>query len=204
MAARTFTVKIAAPPKIPLNISSLDGCRPDLVLEVSQCLYRLHSMGKEVVFCWVPAHVGVKGNEVADGLAKRSVRSEQVLQVPYGTGEVKAIIQRKTMERWQDRWDGDRKGRAYHRVQKSVRVKRGRLSDSRRDEVKLAKLRFDHTGLNKTLSLIGKVQSDLCLVCQTVEDAEHVLMHCSRFAEEREQLRIALLKTRFVFVTGVL
>ena len=69
------------------SISSVDGSsRPDLVLKVRQSLYRPHSIGKEVVFCWVPAHASVVGNEVADRLAKQSVRSEQVLQVPYGKG----------------------------------------------------------------------------------------------------------------------
>ena len=52
----------------------------------------------------------------------------------------------------------------------------------------MTRLRFDHTGLNKTLFLMVKSNSNECSECRVVEDVEHVLMHCRRFREERTEL----------------
>jgi len=60
---------------------------------------------------------------------------------------------------------------------------------NRREESVLTRLRFDHTGLNKTLFLMGKTLSDKCLECRSKEDVEHVLMHCEKYRDERISLK---------------
>jgi ribonuclease HI len=48
-------------------------------------LVGLERMGVMVSFCWVPAHVGVEGNEKADVVVKSAVRREGIdIQVPLG------------------------------------------------------------------------------------------------------------------------
>ena len=46
--------------------------RPDVVVEILQFLFRIQKVGYEVGFLWVPAHMGVKGNEEADEMAKKT------------------------------------------------------------------------------------------------------------------------------------
>ena len=36
------------------------------------------SKGKDIVFCWVPSHVGISGNESADSTAKAALDLEGV------------------------------------------------------------------------------------------------------------------------------
>src|SRR5215469_12866884 len=43
------------------------------VLDVSEKLHRLSLSGKSVEFCWIPSHVGIRGNETVDVLAKRAI-----------------------------------------------------------------------------------------------------------------------------------
>ena len=171
-----------------LSLQSLKSGREDLLMEVHQSLYRLFRIGIKVCFCWVPAHVGIKGNEEADKTAKIALKMTEVLMVPFGKGEAKSLLKKEMNKKWQNRWDSDNKGRTYYNIQRDVSAQ-GVTRENRREETVLTRLRFDHTGLNKTLFVIGKSNTDKCAECNLVENAEHVLMQCKRYEVERMQLR---------------
>jgi len=46
-------------------------------------------------------------------------------------------------------------------------------------------MRIGHTGLNKTLQLIGKYESGNCEICNVPETVEHVFMLRKKFKRER-------------------
>ena len=52
----------------------------------------MQRLGIYVTFCWVPAHVGLEGNETADRMAKRALHMSHTINITFGKGEVKAII----------------------------------------------------------------------------------------------------------------
>ncbi len=67
--------------------------REDLMCEIFSLLWRIQRKGVVVGFCWVPAHVGVAGNESADELAKNALKREEIdFNVPLSKSEVKSII----------------------------------------------------------------------------------------------------------------
>ncbi len=75
-------------------------------MEVYLSLYRLKEAGIMVYFCWVPAHVGVSGNEVADKLAKKALDKREVdVKVPVGKKEAKSILKKNVMNKCQIRWN---------------------------------------------------------------------------------------------------
>ena len=43
------------------------------VLKIIEVYHKLKERGKNVVFVWCPSHVGIKGNEKADKLAKEAL-----------------------------------------------------------------------------------------------------------------------------------
>ena len=73
------------------SIQSWSSSRQDLLLEIQLSLYRLRRTGISVKFCWVPAHVGIKGIEGADKIAKMATKINNIIDMPYGKTEVKAI-----------------------------------------------------------------------------------------------------------------
>ncbi len=118
----------------------------------------------------------------------------EIINIPFGKGEAKAIIKKGMMKKWQDRWDMDNSGRKYYSIQKCINAQ-GVNGRNRREETVLTRLRFDHTGLNKTLFLLGKSKSDECTECKITENTEHVLLYCRKYREERIRLKQKISQT---------
>ena len=57
---------------------------------------------KDIVFCWVPSHTGIKGNEKADLSALDLPRTK--FSVPYS--DFKNCISQYIFSTWQDDWNG--------------------------------------------------------------------------------------------------
>ena len=60
------------------SIMSTRTDREDLLVEIYTLLYRLKAEGIVVYFCWVPAHIGIVGDEKADRLAKEALKKNLV------------------------------------------------------------------------------------------------------------------------------
>ena len=44
-----------------------------LIREIVHIITYLHEVGSQIVFCWIPGHVGIRGNEKADKIAKDQI-----------------------------------------------------------------------------------------------------------------------------------
>ena len=162
--------------------------RPDLIVEILQSVFRIYKAGREVGFLWVPAHVGVKGNEEADEEAKKAVKEETVqINLQYGAPQYMEKINRALKERWQKSWEKERKGRAYFSIQVNVNKDRCTFRCIRKDDVAITRLRLGHCGLRSGLALIGKHPDGRC-ECGERETVKHVLLQWGRYSRQRRTL----------------
>ena len=61
-------------------------------------------MNKKVVLAWVPSHVGIKGNEKEDELAKQALNFNVLdLKVPYT--DLKVNVNSVFKQKWQAQWN---------------------------------------------------------------------------------------------------
>lgn len=58
--------------------SGISGCRHDLIYEIFVLLFKIQRLGLHVKLVWVPAHVGVQGNELADRYAKKALKYDKI------------------------------------------------------------------------------------------------------------------------------
>ncbi len=97
-------------------LNSLSGdistTRQELIYEILINLLRIQKMGIVLRFMWVPAHVGVQGNETVDKLAKQAMKHMNIeVQIPLSKAEIKGIIKEHINKKWQEMWDREVKGR---------------------------------------------------------------------------------------------
>ncbi len=76
--------------------------RPGLIWEVWHLCNTAHLQGLDIILEWIPAHVGIHGNEMADGLAKAALRHEIIdVRTDMSPTEVYSIIRPKMISKWQ-------------------------------------------------------------------------------------------------------
>ena len=171
-------------------LTSLKKLTPShhLVQEVQDWLVLLHSRRRiRVSFCWVPAHVGIDGNEQADAAAKEAARfgRSQCINVPHT--DYRGIIRSYTRSKWQEHWNALTTNQKLKAIRQSVNPWQSSCHPCRRTSIILTRLRIGHTRLTHR-HLMGsgeERQAPQCNSCQTELTVKHILVDCAHFNSER-------------------
>lgn len=134
----------------------------------------LINRGQQVALQWIPAHVGLRGNERADQLAKEAHQMTNVVE----------FSQDPHFQRRQA-------GRAIRSVAMGALGKRAPCPTrgmSRAEEGLLYRLRTESAFTREWLSRFGAEDDPLCVHCGEVETVGHILLRCQQYAHERADL----------------
>ena len=75
-----------------------------LVQKVQEWLFRISCRRKSVHFCWVPSHVGIHRNELADTEAKIAALSAIITFNKLPPSDLKGPIRSYVLGKWWERW----------------------------------------------------------------------------------------------------
>ena len=117
-----------------------------IVKEIKVKFDKLYNKGIDVQICWIPAHVGISGNEKADRAAKRAITSTiKESKIPIGDyiNTLKPFI----WERWQNMWDEQPVTNKLKEIKTTVKPWSSSIQVTRKHEVTLTRLRIGHTRL---------------------------------------------------------
>ncbi|CAI5655849.1 uncharacterized protein LOC102079324 [Oreochromis niloticus] len=85
--------------------------RQDMLYNILETISRIRCSGVNIHFLWVPAHVGISGNEKVDRLAKGVLNKNRIeMEIKSRKSEAKGIVWRQVVKEWQKRWDSGSKG----------------------------------------------------------------------------------------------
>ena len=132
----------------------IDFKQHNYVTKILELHQHIINSGKEVLFCWIPSHVGIPGNERVDAAAKAALNKDQSdLKFPHT--DYKQYISKYTSGLWQTHWDSQVNNKLH-----SIHPDLGEWSKShrsvRKEEVVLSRLRIGHSHLTHSFLLKGE------------------------------------------------
>ena len=164
-----------------------NGCRLDIRRDILTQYTKLINNQYSISFVWIPSHIGVKGNENADQIAKQSITKGDTTTKPgISIGECKTVIKAKTLDLWQQQWENSNKGRLFFEFHN--KVSRHPIISDTKGPIKVALTRLR---LNKAAFTF---KEPFCETCKTSNTVEHRLLNCQNFLEIRKPI-IDILKT---------
>ena len=129
-----------------------------------------------IVFCWLPSHVGIKGNEKADIAAKSALTLNiSDLKIPFT--DFKPSINTFVHNKWQMSWNAAVFNK-LHSIMPSLGEWQPNYRIDRKEEVTLARLRIGHTFITHSFLLKGE-DWPLCIPCQEPFSVKHFLLDCT-------------------------
>ena len=158
-----------------------------LVQKILTRISNLQELGKKYILVWIPSHIGITGNEIADKAAKDVTAQEPDEHIKICTSDVKAYFKSKMKNIWQNEWNGSES--KLKEIKPSVEPWCVPCKLTRREEVAITRMRLGHTRLTSCHLLLGtgRPRCPTCLVRLTVK---HILLDCTEYENIRNQLRL--------------
>jgi ribonuclease HI len=134
-----------------------------ILADIARQVQELQNTGRLVTVRWIPAHVGIPGNEAVDKAAKEAIgwREDGRRSLPADTppklytirSTVKRWCKIQTERTWIAKWLKDTKGRATYRYTPTPTKKVLQLHEglTKRESALLVQLRTEKIGLNDFL-----------------------------------------------------
>ena len=147
------------------------SCSPSFI-SVLQLYNKLINKGFHILFCWVPAHIGIRGNKAADKAAKQACTPFNS-PVPYS--DVKMAINSFMNKNWQREWDGSSENKLKE-IKPCIAI--WPTLTPRKTDVILTRLRIGHSRLTHRHLLLA-AEEPICPYCHSsVLTIRHLLTDC--------------------------
>ena len=159
-------------------------------------------MGRRVTVRWIPAHVGIPGNEAADRAAKEATgwredgHRRPPAETPSKLYPVRSTLRKwcktQTEDAWTAKWKRETRGRTTYRYAPRPTEKVLRLHEglSKRESALLVQMRTEKIGLNDFLfsRRVPGITSPRCECGERRQTVVHVLLRCRIYKDLRNRI----------------
>lgn len=139
---------------------------------------------KNATLCWVPAHVGILGNEKADRLAATG-RNDPVPNIPIPVSDAKKLVKRYIRWSWESKWRNTNQS-FLRRVKNTTISWQDRKSNKERRAI--TRLRIGHTNISHRT--IFTRENNICSTCGVETTVSHILADCRKYDTERSEANL--------------
>lgn len=136
-----------------------------------------NSKSINIVIVWVPAHVGIAGNEEADRLAKQALLlpDNEISTIPTTITDCYKKITAVINCQWQEQYDSNKGALHYKNIEPRVSRKIKYAAKSRYNERIITRLRIGHCLTHDRLHKYNNTISSNCTNCNVTEDINHFI-----------------------------
>ena len=160
-------------------------CTDPRILSIKDGVDRLVKRDRTISFLWVPSHIGIRGNEAADQLAKDALSLERVSAGSIPHSDLRGKMKRHVREEWQYSWSRLKNTNKLNEIKPTLGP-RPSYGLKRSEEVILSRLRIGHTALTHK-HLLEKDEAPCCVPCNCVLTVKHILVECPHLETVRGQ-----------------
>ena len=153
-------------------------------------LYRLSTSNKTVHFCWIPSHIGIRGNEAADHAAF-VVASRPSELVPIYYRDLYPILLTAFTSRRNQKWRMS--GSKLLEIKRDVGYWPPLVGLSRRDEVIINRLRSGHCYFSHGYLMDVDFEGvpNVCEICQdALLTVKHIFVSCVALRAARNRMAV--------------
>jgi ribonuclease HI len=162
--------------------------------ECKQMCSDLLEDGVEVEIMWIPAHVGLKGNDIVDERVRHMALNGAVFERPLPQVNFQGLASSVLLREWQGKWNAADTGRFTH--YKLSRVSLRPWFEGQRNDRKfvstVSRIMSDHCTARSHLSRFRIVEGAVCICLKDYETVDHLIWHCERFETDRRCLTDAI------------
>ena len=132
-------------------------------------------------FCWVPSHVGVRGNETVDTLARDVVENGEIVGGQIPQSDLKIHIKKQSVKSWSNCWRQVLPERNKLRNIKDVTTPLpDSICEDRHWERTVCRLRIGHTALTHG-HLMEREPPPICEECDSPLTVIHLIAECEKY-----------------------
>ena len=139
---------------------------------------------KKITLAWLPAHIGIDGNELADAAAKEALGLAEIQNKKLHFSDFRKKIREHVHSLWEKRWAAQ-VGNKLHELKPKLQPRKPNLLP-RKDSVVFTRLKIGHTKLTHNFLLAGEEIPE-CISCNCRLTVRHVLLDCSEFTNVRQR-----------------
>jgi hypothetical protein len=154
--------------------------------------HKILSTHKTIKLMWVPSHIDIPGNELADELATKAPSSPDTKIYPHVTyDDVFRTLKTKFYILWQNRWEKqtnqNNKLKQIKTSTKKWSVPLAKLT--RHEETMVTRVRIGHTRITHSY-LMRKELKSRCETCNCELTVKHIFLDCSTYHNARTKANI--------------
>lgn len=161
---------------------------PDITKLIQEETFQAGKKGKKIHFVWIPGHIGIPGNEIADQEAQNAIVSTSITNINSITFadakiEINAYINNKFLSHWR------KLNTKLNQIKNNINPWKN-PGLNRKEETTINRLRIGHTYLTHSY-LMNNEEPPECDTCRVLLTVKHIITECHKYNHYRDQFHIS-------------